>query len=131
METVFVYGALRRGASNHWRMERGEFLGEGTVRGRLHAIDWYPGVVPDPVAGEVKGDLYRVDAGLLAELDEFESIGQGGAEGDEYERVRIPVRTAEGEVEAWIYAYRRSVEGRPLVEGGDWVASGLGGDGAR
>lgn len=131
METVFVYGALRRGASNYWRMERGEFLGEGTVRGKLYAIDWYPGVVPDQHAGEVRGDLYRIDARLAAELDAFEGIGQGGEAGDEYERVRVPVRTAEGETEAWIYAYRRPADGHTLVPGGDWVASGLGGDGAR
>ena len=129
-ELVFVYGALRRGAAHAWRMERGEFWGGGSVRRRLYAIDWYPGVVVDDSGGEVRGEVCAVDGKLLGELDEFEGIGAGGKGGDEYERVSVVVEMDEGEtVEALIYEFRRSVEGREAVESGDWIASGLGGKG--
>jgi gamma-glutamylcyclotransferase (GGCT)/AIG2-like uncharacterized protein YtfP len=131
-ELVFVYGALRRGAAHAWRMAAGKFVGAGRVRGRLYAIDWYPGVVVDEEGGTVVGEVHRVDAQLRAELDEFEGIGHGGDAGDEYARVRVPVRMEGGAtVEAWIYDYRHPVDGRVEVESGDWIASGLGGAGER
>jgi len=130
-ELVFVYGALRRGAAHGWRMERGELVGNGRVGGRLFAIDWYPGVVLGG-EGEVLGEVYGADERLRGELDEFEGIGKGGERGDEYARVRVGVGMEDGsEVEAWIYVYRWGVEGREEVVSGDWVGSGMGGDGER
>ena len=34
-EMVFVYGTLRRGGSNHFRMAQASFVAEGTVRGAI------------------------------------------------------------------------------------------------
>lgn len=44
-ELVFVYGTLRAGASNAWRLEDSDFLGAATVPGRMVKIDWFPGVI--------------------------------------------------------------------------------------
>jgi len=82
-ETVFVYGTLRRGGSNHFRMAQAQFVAAGAVRGKLYRIDWYPGFVADETAGRVVGEIYMVDAETIAALDEFE--------GSEYRRVRIAV----------------------------------------
>ncbi|MEO8614231.1 MAG: gamma-glutamylcyclotransferase family protein, partial [Luteolibacter sp.] len=44
---VFVYGTLRRGGSNHFRMDGAEFITAGRIAGRMYKIDWYPGLVLD------------------------------------------------------------------------------------
>ncbi len=93
-ELVFVYGTLRRGASNHWRMEEAEFVGEAWVLGHLYPIDWYPGMVLDDDGVPVRGEVYRVGSELLGELDEFEGVR--GEVADEYARVRTEVRRKEG-----------------------------------
>ena len=43
-DLLFVYGALRKGASNDWRMEGARCLGSAEVPGTLVKIDWYPGL---------------------------------------------------------------------------------------
>lgn len=129
-ELVFVYGTLRVGASNHHRMKGAEWVGTGIVRGRLYQVSWYPGLVPE-AGPRVVGDVYEVDADLLARLDEFEGIRPGTLEGTEYERRRITVEQAGAtevwdclhppEVEAWAWVWRRSVEDLEEVVGGDWL----------
>lgn len=113
-EPVFVYGTLRRGGSNHFRMAGAEFVSAATVCGRLYRIDRYPGLVMDAEGDEIPGEMYAVDADRMTELDEFE--------GDEYRRVSATVRTNTGEtVDAWIWEWRESVEGLKRITGGDWL----------
>ncbi|MGE9268407.1 MAG: gamma-glutamylcyclotransferase family protein [Verrucomicrobiales bacterium] len=109
---VFVYGTLRPGASNAWRMERARWLGEARAHGRMVKVDWYPGVSFGG-GGELRGDLYLVDAGLMADLDDFE--------GSEYQKTRISVRTPEGEREAWAYEWLGSLADYEPVPDGDWL----------
>jgi gamma-glutamylcyclotransferase (GGCT)/AIG2-like uncharacterized protein YtfP len=112
-ERVFVYGTLRRGGAQGWRMEGGEWLGEGEVRGKLFRISWYPGVVLDVDVGWVKGDVFAVDSGLLEKLDVYE--------GDEYRRVRVEVEgNAAGD--AWIWEWAGPVPECGEIPGGDWLS---------
>lgn len=111
---VFVYGTLRRGGSNAFRMDGAEFVAEATVRGKLYPISWYPGVVLDAEAAPVKGDIFRVSAEQLAALDAFE--------GPEYHRVETEAVTAAGEcLTAWIWEWAMPVDGRDAIAGGDWL----------
>ena len=111
---VFVYGTLRRGGSNAFRMEGAEFAGMATVRGRLYPISWYPGLVLDAAAGPVTGELFRVGSAQLAALDAFE--------GEEYRRVKAEAFTEDGRShDAWLWEWILSVEGRPPLAGGDWL----------
>lgn len=87
-ELVFVYGTLRRGASNAFRMEGAEFVSSGLVKGRIYVIDWFPGFVSRGGDGWVEGELWRVDGASLKSLDDFE--------GDDYERVSADVRPMSG-----------------------------------
>ncbi len=120
-ELLFVYGALRKGASNDWRMEAARWLGAANVPGTLVKIDWYPGLV---LGGHqsVKGEVYEVEAELLRELDEFEGIGPGGGHNGEYHRIRAKVNLAGGSMEVWIYEWLKGIEGYRIVESGDWLA---------
>ena len=118
---VFVYGALRKGASHAWRMDRAEFVGEALVRGVLVKVDWYPGLVLEGDS-EVKGEVYFVDEETLKELDEFEGIGTEGACNDEYERVEAEVRLADGSaLRCSLYEWQLGVDSYEVVANGDWL----------
>ena len=108
---VFVYGTLRRGGSNNFRMEACKWLGPAGVNGHLYEVDWYPALVLDDNAAEVVGDLYEVPADQLDALDAFE--------GSEYKRVRAMVQTAEDK--AWIWEWNRPTEGLEAIPDGDWL----------
>ncbi|MEP4076537.1 gamma-glutamylcyclotransferase family protein [Haloferula sp.] len=128
-ELVFVYGTLRRDASNAFRMEGAEFEGVGLVKGRLYVVDWYPAFVRKGGDGWVEGELWRVSDDQMGALDEFE--------GSEYRRVRVEARThrsvkneswdealqvGDGEKrEAWAWEWIGSVEGLKVIKSGDWM----------
>lgn len=121
-ELVFVYGTLRRGGSNAFRMEGAGFRGAARVEGELHAITWYPGLTLKPGAGWVIGELYAVGPEQMAALDEFEGLSAGEVEGSEYRRVRVPVFLEDGaEEEAWAYEWIGPVDPLRVVSSGDWL----------
>ncbi len=119
-DLIFVYGALRKGASNDWRMAEARWLGPAEIAGTLVKIDWYPGLV----LGEgclVKGEVYEVGPELMKELDEFEGIGLKDDRNGEYHRIRAEVLLAGVKTEVWIYEWLKGVEGYPVVGSGDWL----------
>jgi gamma-glutamylcyclotransferase (GGCT)/AIG2-like uncharacterized protein YtfP len=112
---VFVYGTLRRGGSNHFRMDEAEFVAMGTVTGRLYRIDWYPGLVPDETAGDVVGEIYQAPEGLLEKLDAYE--------GAAYRRLQTQVRLLRGaSVSAWIWEWLGPVDEARRIMSGDWLS---------
>lgn len=116
---VFVYGTLRRGGSNHFRMAQARFVAEGAVYGGLYRIDWYPGLVVDENSGAVKGEVFMADAGTIAELDDFEGSG--------YHRVRIAVVVGDGTgvrsvIEAWVWEWLGETREDLRIASGDWLA---------
>jgi gamma-glutamylcyclotransferase (GGCT)/AIG2-like uncharacterized protein YtfP len=122
-ELVFVYGTLRRGGSNAFRMDGAEFVASGKVTGRLYAISWYPGLVLGRGPEEtVDGDVFRVGPSQLAALDEFEGISANEIEGAEYRRVRTEVTTKDNEVLlAWSYEWKGPVDETKRIRSGDWL----------
>jgi gamma-glutamylcyclotransferase (GGCT)/AIG2-like uncharacterized protein YtfP len=120
-ELVFVYGTLRRGGSNHFRMSGADFVAEGLATGKIYRIDWYPGLVLGP-EGKVKGEIFSVDAAQLLELDAFEGLSAGEVEGSEYRRVKAAIHTGEGKViGAWVWEWLGPFDESRLVEEGDWL----------
>lgn len=98
-----TYGTLAPGRVNngqladlkgHWR--------KGTVRGQLVEAGWgaqlgYPGLVLDPSGQDVEVHVFESSdlPDHWLRLDTFEGAG--------YRRVVTRVRTADGDLEAWIY----------------------------
>ena len=76
---VFVYGTLRKGGSRPVPklFPTAEFVGLGTVRGRLYDFGAYPGLVLDSVGRDIGGEVYRVDADAVHEMDEIERYVEG------------------------------------------------------
>ena len=113
-ELVFVYGTLRRGGSNHFRMEGAEFVAKAWVPGRLYRIDWYPGIVLEDRVGDVLGELYEVSDEQLSELDEFE--------GAEFRRIKADAVLPTGKgVGAWLWEYPGKVDEECRIASGDWI----------
>ncbi len=114
---VFVYGTLRRGGSQHFRMAGAEFIAAGTVRGRLYGIDWYPGLVADDSGDEITGEVYQISASLLESLDDFE--------GPEYRRVMAQVRCGgdhRSPFSAWVWEWLGPVDESRRIISGDWLS---------
>ncbi len=120
-ELVFVYGTLRRGGSNHFRMSGADFVAAGIVLGKIYKIDWYPGLVLGN-EGRVKGEVFSVDAAQLLELDAFEGLSAGEVEGSEYRRVKAEVFTPDGKtIGAWVWEWLGPFDETRLVAEGDWL----------
>ena len=120
-ESVFVYGTLRRGGSNHFRMDGAEFVGGGGIAGRIFRIDWYPALV---LGGEstVNGELFRVCSEHLRALDVFEGIVPGEGESREYRRVKVEVTLDSGEKEsAWVWEWIGDLGSALALDTGDWL----------
>lgn len=123
-ELVFVYGTLRRGGSNSFRMDGAEFVSAGKAGGAMFVISWYPGLVLDMEQGHVLGDLYRVGPEQLAALDEFEGLAANELEGSEYRRVKTEVILLEkpyGAVQAWVWEWKGEVDTSRKILSGDWM----------
>jgi gamma-glutamylcyclotransferase (GGCT)/AIG2-like uncharacterized protein YtfP len=121
MTKLFIYGTLRRGGSNHFRMDGAEFVGGGGIAGKIFRIDWYPGLV---CGGEsaVKGELYRVSEEHLRALDVFEGIVPGEGESREYRRVKVEVTLDSGEKEsAWVWEWIGDLSSAVALDTGDWL----------
>jgi gamma-glutamylcyclotransferase (GGCT)/AIG2-like uncharacterized protein YtfP len=84
--------------------ERGRFLGEATVPGRLYDLGSYPGARPG--LGIIVGEIFEIDESLIAALDEYE--------GSEFSRQIVSSSS-----DCWIYWYVGDAVGREIVSG-DW-----------
>lgn len=109
MDHLFVYGTLRRGSDNQFARllaERGRFLDETRVPGRLYDLGSYPGAKQSDRPNEwIVGEVFYLDepGAVLGALDEYE--------GPEFERALVN--------SYWIYWYVGSEPGR-LIASGDW-----------
>ncbi|MGJ8644884.1 MAG: gamma-glutamylcyclotransferase family protein [Luteolibacter sp.] len=127
-ELVFVYGTLRRGASNHFRMDGAEYVGAGSIAGRIYFIDSHPEFVyPALVCGgdeRVVGELFHVEKTRhLADLDLFEGINALSPEPDEYRRIKVEVKMDSGETMlAWVWEWAGELGDSRALEGGDWLS---------
>ena len=119
-DLLFVYGALRKGASNEWRMKDARWLGPAEVAGTLVKIDWYPGLVLGD-GGLVKGEIYEIGSEMLKALDEFEGIGLEDDRNGEYHRVRAEVSLSDKPTTVWIYEWLKGLDSYEIVEAGDWL----------
>jgi gamma-glutamylcyclotransferase (GGCT)/AIG2-like uncharacterized protein YtfP len=110
MTTLFVYGTLKRGGSNHAFLAGQRFLGAArTAPGfTLFSLGSYPGLVaaPDDSAG-VTGELWSVDDACLARLDVLEGLAEGL-----YRRGEIALSAPVEVARAATYFYLRDVQGQ-------------------
>jgi gamma-glutamylcyclotransferase (GGCT)/AIG2-like uncharacterized protein YtfP len=101
IDTVFVYGTLKQGYTNHYFLEDSLYLGEFKTNPKWGLLDL--GLFPAMVVGslEVEGEAYGVSEETLDRLDRLEGVEQGL-----YRRKRISVNDSLGNsISAWAYIY--------------------------
>lgn len=135
MHTVFVYGTLRTGASNAFRMRGARSLGVATISARLYRVhEHFPGILisddeQDKLVGEVLTEVS--DAHLLA-LDEYEGCAPLMPISHHlYRRVEVTVDLSPLSYEptggsettsAWVWEYLHPVDETQRIKSGDWFA---------
>lgn len=121
-QLVFVYGTLRRGGSNHFRMADAEFISQGSITGRMYRIDWYPGLVLDAAGDEIHGEVYSVGPEQLSALDVFEGLSAGEIQGSEYRRSEATVVCKDSRtLTAWVWEWIGIVNESQRLSNGDWL----------
>ena len=99
--TIFVYGTLKKGFSNHYLLEGSEWVGAAKT---LEKYSLYASGIPFVFKGEavshIYGELYRVDELTLKIIDRLEGHPEW------YWREKDQFETKEGRtVTAWLYFY--------------------------
>lgn len=124
-DTLFVYGSLRAGAKHPMYevlCEHGTAAGSARVRGHLYVVDWYPGLVLDPTAGWVVGELWtNIDPAAWPVLDFYEGCSAEDPQPHEYVRRTAVVERDAASIDAWVYDYARDVSTLSRVDSGDWL----------
>ena len=123
---LFVYGTLKRGFNNPLKREfiQGtEFLGEGSVHGRLFKVSYYPAALPSSNLAEViHGEIYQIkNPNLWGFLDEYEAVNQAPP----CEYVRSMTSLAHSNIQSlsrvWIYWYNWSINSDHLIPSGRFL----------
>ena len=113
MKRVFVYGSLLSGEPNHATRARFVMEARTAPEFELRHLGEFPGLVRGGTQA-VAGEVYEIDAALLAELDAFE------------EHPTIYLRTtillAEGGAADAYLLRAEQVAGCPQIASGDWRA---------
>ncbi len=109
MTLYFAYGSNMDRAAMGQRCPGAKALGAATLPGWRFfiTIDGYASLARAPGAA-VHGVLWRLGAGDLAALDDYENLQSGL-----YRRVVMPLRTARKSVCALLYPGRAQAQGRP------------------
>jgi gamma-glutamylcyclotransferase (GGCT)/AIG2-like uncharacterized protein YtfP len=122
---VFVYGTLRRGQSNDINRLQPQpvFVGTARVAGTLYDLGPYPGAMLGGT-GVLLGEVYRITAAHEQWLDELEEVAP--VPSGEYSRRMLAVRLDDGPgdvIDCLVYEIApERVQGRAVIEGGDWCA---------
>lgn len=131
LDLIFVYGTLRRNARcvmARWLASQGEYIGSGTIPGRLYNVGDYPALRPARTSTEtVVGDLYRLlrPGYALARLDRYEGIGSGQSRPYQYSRERVKVMLDGSEsFMAWTYLYLGATARLKRIVHGDYLQDG-------
>lgn len=123
MHLIFVYGTLKRGHPNHATLAGADFISSATTIERFPLLiqgRWFsPVLLPEPGCGErVRGELWTIDAAMLARLDTLESVGLPTG----YTRAAIDVAAETGAAISGVWTYFKArdrigpVHSEPLAE---------------
>lgn len=108
---LFVYGTLRHGKCNHHYLH-GKYVRRmaATLTG-FHRV--HPIMVVKRPSGSVEGELYFIRPDIyrvvMQACDRLEELYPGETVGPDYRRLRLPVETADGMIDAWAYVQRETV----------------------
>ena len=126
LDTVFVYGTLKQGFSNHgWATEAAApAITPATLEGfAMYDLGAFPGIRPQ-LGSTVQGELLTYPADAMPEvltlLDRLEGY-RGAGRDNMYDREQHAVTLPDGQtVPAWAYVYARSLSSAAHLPQGVW-----------
>ncbi len=123
---VFVYGTLRTGASNDFRMKGATSLGAATICAKLYRVHQdFPGIVLSEDASDIlHGEVFTdVSAQHMDALDRYEGCDAGLPKSERiYQRAITTAITETGAlVEVYVWEYIREVDEANRISSGDWL----------
>lgn len=124
---LFIYGTLLDTDNDFGLYLRNNsvWVAKGSFTGLLYNMGEYPGAIyKTGVSNKVYGDIVELKnaASVLKLLDEYEGVGESEAQPNLYTRDIIPVATATGMIDCWVYLYNLPVDGLPLIASGKYKA---------
>jgi len=96
----------------------------GTIKGKLYDIGEYPGAIIDTDEQyEITGAIYKLHhpQKALKILDDYEGYGDDQDQPNLFVRELLPVKTANGELNCWIYLYNLPVNGLQQITSGNYL----------
>lgn len=110
---LFIYGTLhpnRAPRAIAAAARRLTSIGRATIRARLYNLGQYPGIVLDPAAAPILGELFTVpDDQTLAALDAYEDFRPHDPANSLFLREKAVVTLDDGSDQScWVYVYNRS-----------------------
>ncbi|MFC2137920.1 gamma-glutamylcyclotransferase [Bacteroidota bacterium] len=120
---LFVYGTLKKTFSNPFLNKLREcinFYNNGWVYGDLYKIDNYPGLKLNNNGNKVYGEIYFLKnvKKAIKIIDEYEGVGEGYYQPNEYIKKVIDVKTSSGIIQCLTYLYNWSIEGKTKINSG-------------
>ncbi|MCW1887839.1 gamma-glutamylcyclotransferase [Luteolibacter flavescens] len=124
-ELVFVYGPLRSGGPECFRMAGAVYVAKGTVPGMLYGLADGPALVSGGEdSARVTGDLYRVTPEHLQKLDDLDGLAPDERETSDRRRGRVAVKcffNSGDSWTAWAWVWHGPVDPGQRIQSGDWL----------
>ena len=103
---LFVYGTMKKGFSNHWRISEQSFINNVKTVNKYvmysHASYQFPCMFDEIGDAVIKGELYEVSIDVLSMIDKYEGVPLF------YDKMIIKVVDSDGkEYEAYAYFYQK------------------------
>jgi gamma-glutamylcyclotransferase (GGCT)/AIG2-like uncharacterized protein YtfP len=103
-----------------------EDIGEASLQGRLFDLGRYPGLVEnDTLTDLVIGECFRLKDSkqVLADFDAYEECNDEFEKPWLYQRQLRKCSLKSGKMlQAWVYIYNRTVDGKTHIQSGDYLA---------
>ena len=120
---LFVYGTLldKQNEFGAYLNANCTFYANGRFNGRLYDMGEYPGAIIDNKGSSyVYGKIYQLNntKRVFKQLDHYEGFGPDEAQPNLFVRELIPIETANGVTECWVYLYNLSVDGLRMIKSG-------------
>jgi gamma-glutamylcyclotransferase (GGCT)/AIG2-like uncharacterized protein YtfP len=120
---LFVYGSLLDSDNEFgtYLKNHSSFLIKGSFPGLLYDMSEYPGAIYKAgITNRIYGDIVLLNdkPSILQMIDEYEGYGKDEQQPNLFVRGIVPVDTASGTINCWVYLYNLSVDGYVQIASG-------------
>lgn len=126
-DKLFVYGTLLSGVKNEMSQllqDNANFLGEGTVKGTLYNVDWFPALIADSQSvTPVYGHVYQLHnpKTIFPTIDTYEAYSPGQPHKSLYLRVQRTITFQDITLDCWVYVWNQSLHGLTEISSGNYL----------